>query len=63
MVPDEMDIDAAAEYLGVKTKTLRNWLADERGPEVEKRFGRLRFRRSSLDAFLKQSTEKRRAYS
>lgn len=59
----EMPFGEAAQYLGIAKQTLRNKLARGEGPEVIKRFGRLYFRRADLDAYLKQNTERRRAYS
>jgi excisionase family DNA binding protein len=61
--PDEMTLEEAAEYLGIRPQTLRNRMSRKEGPENVKNFGRLRFRKADLDAYIKANTERRRAYS
>ncbi|WP_304473595.1 helix-turn-helix domain-containing protein [uncultured Desulfovibrio sp.] len=42
----------AAEYLGLKANTLRNWRAQKRGPAYCKGAGSVRYTRADLDAWL-----------
>lgn len=51
----------AAQYLGVSTKTLYNWLKGEACPLTYTRThtGRIRFRRSDLDAYLAENAQVR----
>jgi len=47
-----ISIDAAAEYLGIKTVTLRNWIKRKPGMPVH-RVGKLwKFKCSELDAWV-----------
>jgi len=47
-----ISIDEAAEYLGIKTVTLRNWLKKENGIPAHK-IGKLwKFKRSELDTWV-----------
>ena len=52
-IPDNyISIDEAAEYLGIKTVTLRNWLKKENGIPAHK-IGKLwKFKRSELDTWV-----------
>lgn len=52
-IPDNyIGIDEAAEYLGIKTVTLRSWLKKENGIPAHK-IGKLwKFKRSELDAWV-----------
>ena len=52
-IPDNyIGIDEAAEYLGIKTVTLRNWLKKENGIPAHK-IGKLwKFKRSELDTWV-----------
>lgn len=52
-IPDNyISIDEAAEYLGIKTVTLRNWLKKENGIPAHK-IGKLwKFKRSELDMWV-----------
>jgi excisionase family DNA binding protein len=52
-IPDNyIGIDEAAEYLGIKTVTLRNWLKKENGIPAHK-IGKLwKFKRSELDMWV-----------
>ena len=47
-----ISIDEAAEYLGIKTVTLRNWI--KKNPEIPAhKIGKLwKFKRSELDAWI-----------
>jgi predicted DNA-binding transcriptional regulator AlpA len=55
----------AAEYLGLKTKTLDNWRSAGRGPRYLKLGARVLYPQTELDAFkaanLRQSTSERGA--
>ena len=47
-----ISIDEAAEYLGIKTVTLRNWIKKEESLPAHK-IGKLwKFKRSELDAWV-----------
>ena len=47
-----ISIDEAAEYLGVKTVTLRNWIKKDKSLPAHK-IGKLwKFKRSELDAWV-----------
>ena len=52
-IPDNyISIDEAAEYLGIKTVTLRNWLKKENGIPAHQ-IGKLwKFKRSELDTWV-----------
>ncbi len=52
-IPDNyIGIDEAAEYLGIKTVTLRSWLKKENGIPAHK-IGKLwKFKRSELDTWV-----------
>lgn len=47
--------EQAAEYLGMKVTTLRQWRFLSRGPVYLKIGRSVRYRREDLDAFLQQS--------
>jgi excisionase family DNA binding protein len=46
-----LDTDAAAEHLGMKSRTLVAWRERGRGPAYHRVGGRVRYRRDELDAF------------
>lgn len=47
--------DQAADYIGVKANTLRNWRVQKRGPAYLKGTGSVRYARKDLDAWLAAS--------
>jgi hypothetical protein len=53
----------AADYLGVKPKTLSNWLCSGRGPRNIIRYGRRYYSQKDLDAYRKSREEIQEAYS
>jgi len=56
-VPDFMNMDEAAGYLGIGVKTLYNWISDEKIPFTK--VGRLnKFRKEDLDQYLENRTHK-----
>jgi predicted site-specific integrase-resolvase len=58
-MPDKMTKKEAAEFLGVKPKTLANWLAAKKGPPSYKYLGRVYFDKKDLEAFKRSITERR----
>lgn len=48
-----ISIDAAAEYLDIKTVTLRNWLRKETSIPAHKIGKQWKFKRSELDEWVK----------
>lgn len=59
----DLTLPQAAEYMGIKAKTLSNWIYAGKAPHHYKRFGRRYFKKADLEAFMKNETEVRRAYS
>lgn len=54
-VPDLMNMDEAAKYLGIRAKTLYNWVSDQR--ILVTKVGRLnKFRKEDLDRYLENQT-------
>ena len=47
-----LDTEAAAKYLGVAEKTLRNWRAELRGPSYVKFGAAVKYRVRDLDQFI-----------
>ena len=58
-MPDKLTIEQAAEFLGVKAKTLSNWIWMKQGPRHYKYGRRLWFDRKDLEAFRKSLIEVR----
>lgn len=49
-----ISIDEAAEYLGIKTVTLRNWIKNEESQIPANKIGKQwKFKRSELDTWIK----------
>jgi len=49
-----INLDEAAEYLGIKPVTLRNWIKKEDGNLPAHKVGKLwKFKRSELDVWIK----------
>jgi excisionase family DNA binding protein len=55
LFPENMNAEEAAEYLNIEIKTLRNWTSSKKIP-FSKIGGTVRYRKSDIDAFLKQNT-------
>lgn len=55
-IPDLMNVDEIAEYLGIKPKTVYNWVSAEKIP-VTKVGGRDKFRKAEIDNWLDQQTK------
>ena len=51
-IDNYISIDEAAEYLGIKTVTLRNWLKKDVEPPARKIGKQWKFKRSELDAWV-----------
>jgi len=48
--------DEAAKYLGIETRTLENWRADDKGPKFYKPTAKLIYYfQSDLDSWIKES--------
>lgn len=52
-----MRTEEAAEYIGVRPKTLLNWRSLRKGPVAVKQGRLLAYRQSDLDAYLEAHTE------
>lgn len=48
-----INIDEAAEYLGVKSGTIRDWIRKEKGIPAHKIGKQWKFKRSELDEWVK----------
>lgn len=48
-----INIDEAADYLGIKPVTLRGWLRNNKGVPAHKIGKQWKFKRSELDAWVK----------
>lgn len=58
----EMNVEQAAEYIGISKSRLYSVISEGQGPRHVKRFGRLIFLAGDLDAWLKQITVVKRAF-
>jgi predicted DNA-binding transcriptional regulator AlpA len=52
-----MTQEAAAAYLTVTTKTLKNWRRDKKGPRTVSIGNRVRYIKAELDAYIKMRME------
>lgn len=61
MINDVLSIKEVAEYFGVSTRTIRDWLKrDDTFPRPFKKFGTLRFRRLEIERYWAKNTRARR---
>lgn len=51
--PETLTNDAAAEYIGVKPQTLKNWRVQKRGPAFVKVGSKVRYLPADLDDWLR----------
>ncbi|MEP4198112.1 MAG: helix-turn-helix domain-containing protein [Aliishimia sp.] len=51
----------AAHYLGYSTSSLEAWRCDGRGPTYYKMAGRVKYRKSELDAFMEAGRKETRS--
>lgn len=56
---DKLNKAQAAEYLGIKLKTLNEWMWKRKAPPSEKYLNRVYFKRVDLEAFKRKLTERR----
>ena len=56
-VPDLMNMNEAAKYLGISINTLYNWVSDEK-IAVTKVGGKNKFRKAELDQYIENQTKK-----
>ena len=54
-VKDRMNVDQAAEYLGLAASTLNKWRIQGKGPRYVRIGNRVRYRRPDLDAYTEAS--------
>lgn len=56
---DKMTMREAAEFLGIKEQTLRNWIWKGTAPRSYKYLNRVYFNQKDLEAFKRDQTEVR----